>query len=88
MGVRKVLGGTRIELMKQFLAETMLIATLAAVVSLLLANLALSAFEEFIPKRVTLHLSAPFTLAFLLLIVVVVSVDCIRHLCFLPLHLP
>jgi predicted permease len=74
VGVRKVLGGTRMELIKQFLSETMLITTLAVVVSLFLASLALSAFEEFIPKGVALHLSDPFTLAFMLITIAVVSV--------------
>lgn len=74
VGVRKVLGGTRPELIKQFLSETMLITTLSVGVSLLLAKLALSAFEEFIPKGVALHLSDSFTLAFLFLTIVVVSV--------------
>jgi predicted permease len=74
VGIRKVLGGTRVELVKQFLSETMLITTLAVGVSLLLAKLVLSAFEEFIPKGVALHLSDPSTLAFLLLTIIVVSV--------------
>ncbi len=50
IGMRKVLGGSRGSLMLQFLSETLVLTTLAAGVSLLLAPAALTEFKAFIPE--------------------------------------
>jgi hypothetical protein len=60
--------------MKHFLSETVLIITLCSSRISVPANLALKAFEEFIPKGVAYILSDPFTLAFCSLTIIVVSV--------------
>jgi putative ABC transport system permease protein len=73
VGVRKVLGGTRRELIQQFLSETLVLTTLATLLSLLLADLAIRFFREFIPAGVVFQLSDPFTWLFLLLTIGIVS---------------
>lgn len=74
VGVRKVLGGTRRELMLQFIGETFILTLIAVVLSVQLAELGLTYFEEFIPDGVELTLLDPVTLGFLILLTVVVAV--------------
>ena len=65
VGLRKVVGATRLQLMGQFLGESMLIALLAGVLAVLFATDALPLFNEFM--NVDLHLtdaSSLFVLAF------------------------
>ncbi|HEX8531864.1 MAG TPA: permease prefix domain 2-containing transporter, partial [Cytophagales bacterium] len=66
VGIRKVLGGLRRQLIGQFLGETLLVTAAAVLLSLLLAQGALGYFREFIPPGVTLDLTAPATGLFLL----------------------
>jgi hypothetical protein len=73
VGVRKVLGSTRSELVAQFLSETLLVTSAAVLLSLLLSYLALQYFKEFIPAGVVLDLSNPATLLFLLVTTLGVS---------------
>lgn len=49
IGIRKTFGGSRRQLMAQFLVETLLITTLAAILSLLLVPFSLTFFTSFIP---------------------------------------
>ncbi len=67
VGVRKVLGGSRRELVAQFLSETLLVTAAAVLLSVLLAYVALGYFKEFTPEGVALDLTDPATLLFLLL---------------------
>jgi ABC-type antimicrobial peptide transport system permease subunit len=66
VGVRKVLGGLRRQLIGQFLSETLLVTAAAVLLSLLLAYGALQYFKEFIPQGVSLDLTNPATQLFLL----------------------
>ncbi len=66
VGVRKVLGSLRRQLIGQFLSETLLVTSAAVLLSLLLAQGALGYFREFIPQGVALDLTDPATQLFLL----------------------
>ncbi len=59
IGVRKVLGGTRYELMRQFLSEALLVTGISVLLALLLLELAFPWFEGMIsiPLRVALNLN-------------------------------
>lgn len=65
IGMRKVLGGSRGSLMLQFLGETLVLTTLAAGVSLLLAPAVLTEFRTFIPEGVEFFAFRPDLLLFL-----------------------
>lgn len=54
VGVRKVLGAGKGQLMRQFLAESLLLNLLAFVLSLILASLVLPAFNQFTGKEISL----------------------------------
>ena len=69
IGMRKVLGGSRGSLMLQFLGETLVLTTLAAGVSLLLAPAALAEFRAFIPEGVEFSAFRPDLLLFLAAVV-------------------
>jgi ABC-type antimicrobial peptide transport system permease subunit len=74
VGVRKMLGGTRTELILQFLCETYVITLLAVGVSVIITDLCLIYFQEFIPDGVEFRLTDSFTILFLLATTMVVSV--------------
>ena len=54
IGVRKAIGSLRSQLIRQFFTESMLVTVLAFVVALLLAQLALPAFNEVAGKEISL----------------------------------
>ncbi len=70
IGVRKVLGSSRGNLVFQFLAETFVLCSIAGVVAALIVRPALFLFKDFIPGGVSFNLSNPYTLLFLLLVIV------------------
>jgi hypothetical protein len=73
VGIRKVLGSSRKELIMSFLLETLLLTILTALLSLLLVQLCLPYVKEFFPQEVILN---PFTLStlwFLLISIILVS---------------
>lgn len=70
IGVRKVLGGSKGSLRVQFLVETFLVTAAATVLAIVLAGPALHFSRQFIPVGVSLNLSDPATVGFLLLITV------------------
>ncbi|MEO6960679.1 MAG: ABC transporter permease [Puia sp.] len=74
VGVRKVLGGKRINLVYQFFVETIVITANAGVLSVLLVNPVLLAFHSFIPTGVVFHPFTPGTLVFLLLVTGITSI--------------
>ncbi|MDP4253488.1 MAG: ABC transporter permease, partial [Bacteroidota bacterium] len=73
VGVRKVLGGSRIGLMGQFLTETVLLTFLAVLLAVLLVNPSLALFHSFLPAGLSFHLFDPANLGWLLLLIVVTS---------------
>ncbi|MBD1392271.1 ABC transporter permease [Mucilaginibacter glaciei] len=74
IGIRKTMGGSRAELIMQFLSETFLITLLAVIIAVALCPLVLKLFSDFIPPGVTeTYHFQPALLIFLLLLIVVVS---------------
>ena len=75
VGLRKVAGGVRIQLMTQFLSESMITALVASGVGVLIAKLAISEFNAFFSKQLTLDfLSDPLLGVLVLAIAVTVGV--------------
>ena len=66
MGVRKILGSSRMNLIFQHLTETFLLCLFAECVAVLMVNPVLSAFSDYIPPAVKFHLLHPVTLLFIL----------------------
>ncbi len=58
IGIRKTLGGSRAQLVVQFLAETFVLTLMATILSLLLTPLILQIFADFIPEGLTFSLTA------------------------------
>jgi len=73
IGIRKVLGSRRAELILQFLSETFLLTLIATILSLVAAGPSLKFLKSLIPNGVSLRLSDPFMWVFLLLTIVVTS---------------
>lgn len=73
VGVRKVLGGDRSSLIKQFLSETTMITSVAVLLSIGFSKLSFTYFKEFLPFGLTFDLFQPSVLLFLLTTIVVVS---------------
>ncbi len=70
VGVRKVMGAFRYQLIKQFLTEFMLLNLIAAAISIMIMQIALPYFNAFTDMHIsfTLWLSASFWAGFILLI--------------------
>ncbi len=73
IGIRKTMGGSRGQLIGQFLGETFVITLLATFLSILVTPLLLRAFADFIPEDVQFSLTQPYLLVFGVLLVCVVS---------------
>lgn len=73
IGVRKVLGSGKANLVVQFLTETAVITVLAAAVGALLVNPVIAYFREYIPAGVHFSLSDPATLLFLVGVTVIAT---------------
>lgn len=71
VGIRKVLGSQRRQLILQFLAESFVVASISGLLALPLTKLIVTFFSEFIPTGITI-LSID-TLVFLLLIIISVA---------------
>ncbi|MDR0796638.1 MAG: ABC transporter permease, partial [Tannerella sp.] len=70
IGVRKVLGGKRKNLIIQLLGETLLVTLFAAALSLFLASAMINLFRDFVPQGLSLGLAQPFTWLFLLSVII------------------
>jgi len=70
VGVRKVLGGSRTNLVLQFLTETTIVSCLAILLAVLLVRPMLVFFRDFIPPGVVFHPFSRENLVFLLLLIV------------------
>jgi len=68
IGIRKVMGGNRLSIALQFLAETFLLTTAALVLALLATGPVLSAFQTFLPVGLMAHLTDAGHLGFVLLL--------------------
>ena len=75
IGIRKTLGSSKKQLVFQYLSETFLLTTLAAVISLLITPPLMASFTGFIPDGLKFNflLHQPGVLVFLLLLIFVVS---------------
>ncbi|MFN8302112.1 MAG: FtsX-like permease family protein [Saprospiraceae bacterium] len=73
LGIRKTLGSGSRALIVQFLAETMLTGLFALVLAMGLVRLFLLNFDDFIPEGVNMSDQLPQTLAFLAILLLVVS---------------
>jgi len=73
VGLRKVMGCSRAQMILLFLGQSLLMTAFAIVISLSLTEFSLSIFRDFIPPGVKLDLTDPLTLAFLLVFLVLVS---------------
>jgi ABC-type antimicrobial peptide transport system permease subunit len=71
VGVRKVLGGSRLGLTGQFLLETALIVLVSMILAIAMVNPVIAALSGFIPAGVRLDLASPFTLGFVAITVMV-----------------
>ncbi|HKZ67110.1 MAG TPA: ABC transporter permease, partial [Chitinophagaceae bacterium] len=74
IGVRKTMGGSRRQLVFQFLSETFFTTIIATIVSVLLTPVLLKIFADFIPPGLQFDIMhQPYLIIFLLLLVVTVS---------------
>lgn len=74
VGIRKSLGGTRLQLVVQFLGETTLLTLTSVLLSLAFTQVALSFLNPFMEKNLALNLGTdPYVWVFLTTITVVVS---------------
>jgi putative ABC transport system permease protein len=72
IGIRKVMGSTRLSLMIQFLCEALLMTIFAAVLSLLLLKPALTVFHEIVPRKMVFNWWSP-SLFFILLAMTLIT---------------
>jgi putative ABC transport system permease protein len=70
IGVRKLLGGNRASLIKQFLAETFIITITAVLIALVLIKPIFSLFSDFVPTELEFSFLQPKILLFLVFITV------------------
>jgi len=73
IGVRKVMGSNKRNIMLQFLTETWVLTSIAVILSILLVNPALYLFKDYIPEGVAFHLSNASTLIFLVVVTLLTS---------------
>jgi len=73
IGVRKTLGSSKAQLIAQFLAETFIVTGLATVLSITITPALLKAFSDFIPEGIHFSLADPLVIAFIVILLVSVS---------------
>jgi ABC-type antimicrobial peptide transport system permease subunit len=73
VGLRKTMGGTQSGLVKHFLLDSAILATIAVLIALPLAEVALTFFQEYLPKGVSLNLGDPLTVLFLVVTIATVA---------------
>jgi putative ABC transport system permease protein len=75
VGIRKVLGSLKMELVRQFLIESILLTTIALVLAIVFANLALPFFNSFSGKELSLQFTSnPWILPGLLVMVIITGI--------------
>ncbi|HVX49309.1 MAG TPA: ABC transporter permease [Chitinophagaceae bacterium] len=74
IGIRKTMGGTKRQLVLQFLAETFLLTLASAILSVAVTPLLLKAFASYIPEGVGFAMiTQPHVLMFMIVLVITVS---------------
>ncbi|MHA3789479.1 ABC transporter permease [Flavobacterium hauense] len=73
VGVRKILGATKSNIVKQFIFETVIVTVLAIILALVIVELALPYYNEFLDKSLEIN-SGQFYLQLILIFVIVVIV--------------
>jgi ABC-type antimicrobial peptide transport system permease subunit len=74
IGIRKAVGSSKNQLIRQFLTETFLLTFIATLFSVLLTPAILMAFSKFIPEGLHFNLiAAPGVIAFLIILMLVVT---------------
>jgi len=73
IGVRKTMGGGRLQLAFQFLSETLLLTLIATLLSIAFIPLLLQVFADFIPRDFHYQAFQPALMGFLLILIVIVS---------------
>ena len=74
IGIRKTMGGSKGQLVMQFLGETLFVTTLASILSVLITPLLLHVFSDFIPAGLRMNLlQQPVLILFLVLLTLLVS---------------
>lgn len=74
IGIRKTMGGSRKQLLLQFMSETFVITLLATVVSIVLTPVLLKVFSDFIPPQLHFNLfGQPLMIGFLVILVICVT---------------
>jgi putative ABC transport system permease protein len=73
IGIRKTLGGTKTQLVLQFLSETFVVTLMATLLSLALTPLLLKAFADFIPEGLHFSFAQPSLFIFLGILLVTVT---------------
>jgi len=63
VGVRKVIGASRVALVMQYMAESMLLSFFAMVIAAVIASLLLPAFRQITGKELSLHVDASFIIS-------------------------
>jgi ABC-type antimicrobial peptide transport system permease subunit len=75
IGIRKTIGGSKKQLVFQFLSEAFLLTFIATVLSVVLIPLILKAFSGFVPDAVTFNIMhQPGIILFLLILIIIVTV--------------
>lgn len=69
VGIRKVMGSSRLSLLMQFMSETLILTVLSTLCALLLTGPVLSVFRAFIPNEFTFSVFDPQILLFVLTLV-------------------
>src|SRR5260221_1539139 len=72
VGLRKVMGGSRASLLVHFISESFVVTSIAVLLSIPLSKLAIISFNEFLPKELTIDLTNPSVILFVLGLVTVI----------------
>jgi putative ABC transport system permease protein len=75
IGIRKTIGSTKAQLVKQFLSETVLLTTVAAIVSIAITPWILKVFGDFIPDNLKFSLlDQPHIILFVIALIALVGI--------------
>jgi len=73
IGIRKTMGGSRMQLVFQFLSETFTVTVFASILSLVLLPLLLKAFADYMPRGFHFSIADPSVTIFLIVLTFIVS---------------